>query len=884
MRYEQKIFLFLLLLGVLSGCSAGRSAFNRAEKLEQQGKLDEAVIKYTEAAAANPEVGEYRIRLLKVSEQAARIHFDKGEALFATRKYDEALKEFQSAFTLDPSFERAKQMSDTTSKIRNSIFYYQEGVSLEKDRKVREALQSYQRALQFNPENKEARDAVDRLLKSRRTRLDGTELNLKSNKPITLKFKDAKIKEVFNILSQLSGINFIFDEALKDSNVSVYLENATFQQALDILTGINKLGKKTLNESTIIIYPKNPEKAKQYEDLYVQTFYLNKLEAKKAVNLIRTMLQVKKIYVNEDMNAIVIRDTPEVIEVTRKILEANDIPDAELVLEVEVMEIAKTNTQNFGLVLSRYAVSAAAAANGSNSFLLDTLPTTITTASGETNASTGGPANLLQIFNWNNYGGFLTIPSATFNFAKTLSDAETLANPRLRVKNREKAKFNVGQRVPITTTSTAGSTIGYSVNVQYVDVGVKLNAEPTVQLNNEVVMKLSLEVSSILSRETVGGDQATTVVTIGTRNLDTVLTLKDGETSIIGGLIRDDKSSSKQKVYLLGDIPIVGTLFSGNADTREKSELVLAITPHIVRGLALPESDVAAFWSGREDEPSIEKMYSSFQDVDLAVPAQSEPAATQPAPAPVAPVQVQPSPQAVQPIPQPGPSAPQTAQPVPQPVPPASQAAQPIQQPSQPVPQAAQPQAAQSAQPEAKPVTQLPAIPPAPSAGPTVSASVAPTLSAPTPAPASAAPAPAAAPVPRATLSVVAPKSVKKNDRFSVEVQVSNAANVSKAPFTMVYDPIFVEFVNATEGGFLKQAGAKTEFQTNVDRNTGQIAVTVNRTGDVPGATGSGPLMTATFRARNQGPASFGFLGVNLADKEGKVQETIPFNTVVEVK
>lgn len=153
----------------------------------------------------------------------------------------------------------------------------------------------------------------------------------------------------------------------------------------------------------------------------------------------------------------------------------------------------------------------------------------------------------------------------------------------------------------------------------------------------------------------------------------------------------------------------------------------------------------------------------------------------------------------------------------------------------------------------------------------------------PAPAPVTVAPSSGLPPA-RATLSVVAPKAVKKNERFTIEVQVSNAANVFKAPFTMVYDPIFVEFVGATEGGFLKQGGTQTTFQTTVDKNTGQIAVTMNRAGDASGVNGSGPLMTATFKARNQGPASFGFLGVNLADKEGKVQETIPFNTVVEVK
>ena len=861
MVFIKKSALLLCLLAIISGCASGRSAFNKGEKFERDGKLDEAVVKYAEAAAANPDVGEYRLRLLKASEKSARQHFNKGEEFFAAKNYDDALREYQSAFTLDPSFDRAKQMSDKTGKIRNSLFYYNEGIALEKDRKPREAIRSYQRALEFNSDNKEAKEAVERLLKSRKTRLDGTELNLKSNKPITLKFKDAKIKEVFNILSQLSGINFIFDEGLKDQNVSIYLENATFQQALDILTGINKLSKKILNESTIIVYPKNPEKTKQYEELYVQTFFLNKLEAKKAVNLIRTMLQVKKIYVNEDMNALVIRDSPEVIEVAQKILDANDVPDAELVLEVEVMEVSKNNAENFGLVLSKYAVSTAAAANGSSSFLSDSLPTVINQSTTGTTTTTTGttPDNLLQLFNWKNYGGFLTVPNATFNFAKTLSNSETLANPRLRVKNREKAKFNVGQRVPITTTSSP-TTGGISVNVQYVDVGVKLNAEPVVQLNNEITMKISLEVSTIINRQTVGTDQATTVVTIGTRNLDTVLSLKDGETSIIGGLIRDDKGSSKQKVYLLGDIPLIGPLFSGNSNNREKSELILAITPHIVRGLTVPESDVAAFWSGKEDEPSVTKLYTSFQDTDT-VP--TTPAATAPQ-VPAKPIPI--TPQAPSPAPQAAPGAPMAPGPA-------------VGSPSVP----------------ATPVVPAPATPgvslPAPSAvpiAPAPQAATAPSMPAPVSVPASLETSsgkgtPEAAPA-RATVSVVAPKSVKKNEQFRVDVQVTNAAGLYKSPFTMVYDPIFVEFVGAAEGLLLKQDGKPTTFQSSVDKNTGQVTVTVARVGDAGGITGSGALMTATFRAKNQGPASFGFLGVNLLDSAGKVQEAIPFNTVVEVK
>jgi len=570
MRFIKKLVLLISVLPILAGCAGGLNAFNKGQKLEKQGKLDEAIMKYAEAAAANPGAGEYRMHLLTASEVSARAHFKKGEDFRAARNYDDAIREYQTAYTLDSSLEQAGRMTELVMKLRDSRRYQNEGEEFEKNRKMREALVSYKKAAELDPENAEAKAAVDRLLKSRKTKLDGFELNFKSTKPITLKFRDAKIKEVFNILSQLSGINFVFDEGMKDANVTIFLENATFYQAMEILTGMNKLGRKVLNESTIIIYAKTPEKDKQYEELKVQTFMLNKLDAKKAVNLVRTMLPAKKIYVNEDINALVMRDTAESIEVVRKILEANDIPDAELVLDVEIIEISKSNADNFGLVLSKYQVSTAAIAPGGATFLSDSLtqPTTTAAAPGPTNADVN---NLLQVFNWRGFNGFLTVPNAAFNFGKTLSNGQTLANPKLRVKNREKSKFNVGTRVPITTTSSPVGG-GVSVNVQYIDVGVKMNAEPTIQLNDEVNIKLGLEVSSVINRQTVGdATSLTTVVTIGTRNLDTVLTLKDGETSIIGGLIQDNKSNSKQTLSFLGDIPILGPLLTGTNKTNDKT-------------------------------------------------------------------------------------------------------------------------------------------------------------------------------------------------------------------------------------------------------------------------------------------------------------------------
>src|SRR6266567_26816 len=626
MQYLGKLSVVLCLLTVLIGCAAGRTAFDKGEKFESAGDLDQAVLKYAEAATANPEIKEYRLRFLKASEAASRLHIDRADNFLSEKKYDDALREYQTAFALDQSQARAKQQMNILAKLRSSQAFLKEGEEFEKSHKNREALRSYQKALDLNSANKEAKEGIERMLKTRKPKLDGYELNLKSNKPITLKFKDAKIKDVFNIITQLSGINFIFDEGVKDTNYSIYLENATFYQALDVITELNKLGKKVLSETTVIIYPKNQEKSKQYEDLYLQTFYLNKIDAKKAVNLLRTMMQIKKIYVNEELNAIIIRDTPAVVELAGKILEANDIPDAEVVLEVEVIELTKSNADNLGFVLSKYAISTQGFNNGTA--FSDALSTTTSSSSTTTSA---GPSNLLQLFAWRQFSGFLTVPNATFNFAKTLANSETLANPKIRVKNREKAKFNAGTRIPITTTSSPTGG-GVSVNVQYVDVGVKLNAEPTVQLNDEISIKMGLEVSTAGAPQTVGGTgSATTVVTIGTRNLDTVLSLKDGETSIIGGLIQDSKSKSSQKISLLGDIPLIGSLFAGHDVKNDKTEIVLAITPHIVRALVVPDPSVTAFWSGKEDEPSTVKLFSSFGQEDETPPPPVDAAAPAPA-------------------------------------------------------------------------------------------------------------------------------------------------------------------------------------------------------------------------------------------------------------
>jgi general secretion pathway protein D len=632
MRFISWIILICYLCFFAGGCAADR-AFSAGESLEADGKYEEAMFSYAEAFRNDPEESKYRVRFLSTRDKAADERYKRGVAKSEKGDYANALIEFQTAYGLDPSQRLYKQLADDTARKKDAQQAFREGADFEKANKIKDAHRFYAKAADLCPAQKEYKKALDRTSGLLYNKLAGFELNLKSAKPFTFKLSNSRLKDSFRILSRLSGITFLFDENVKDLPVSITLEKTNFQQVLSLLLTMNKLGCKTLNESTLLVYPRTPEKVKQYEEMRIRTFHLNYMDAKKAVNLVRTMVPVRKIHVNEESNSIVVRDTSYVVDVIEKLLDANDNPDAEVLLDVEVVELTDKNTRNVGLVLSRYAVDLGAFNLGNGLLLADKLSSVQTQDSSTT--TDAGIANLLQAFSWGGYGGFVTVPNATYNFGKTVAKAEVLSNPKIRVKNKEKAKFNIGTRQPITTTTTNGTATGYSVNVQYVDVGVKVDAEPTIQVNNDIDIKLSLEVSSIVGKEKLG-DGITTVVTIGTRNLQTVLSLKDGETSVIGGLISRTNTDSKTKIFILGDIPLIGPLLSGNDMSKDKTELVLAITPRLVRGVTVSPHNLASFMSGKEDDPSL-GMFPTPTDLDLDMDTSRKksfkPRTNQPAPA-----------------------------------------------------------------------------------------------------------------------------------------------------------------------------------------------------------------------------------------------------------
>ncbi|MYM67701.1 general secretion pathway protein GspD [Pseudoduganella sp. FT55W] len=402
-------------------------------------------------------------------------------------------------------------------------------------------------------------------------------------KPINLEFRDASIKFVFDALSRTTGINFIFDRDVKtDQRTTVFLRQTTLDDAISVMLSTGQLEKKVLNASSVLIYPNTPAKVREYQDLLVRAFYMANVEAKQAASMLKTVLKLKDVYVDDKYNFLILRESPETIALAEKLIRLQDLEEPEVMLEVEVLEINRSSLLNAGI-------------QWSNQLTVTPLGGT-TTGNGNGNTASTSTMKLSDLKNITSDGLGITVPSATINLQKTNGDANLLANPRIRVRDRDKAKVMIGDKVPVVTTTSTNNFV--TENIQYLDVGLKLEVEPDVHLRDEIGLKLSLEVSSLVSSvKTNNGSQA---YQIGTRNFTTALRLKDGETQVMAGLISDEDRSAANKIPLIGELPVLGRLFGSQSDTRQKTEIVMSITPHLIRNIQRKEATAESFWSGTE--------------------------------------------------------------------------------------------------------------------------------------------------------------------------------------------------------------------------------------------------------------------------------------------
>ena len=592
-RVSVILLLFLLLL---SGCVAGETSFLQGNRALESKNYDQAVMEYLHAVNENPKKSAYRLKLNQSRSKASQAHKQAGDRFFAAEQYLDALHEYQLAADLDGSIYSAYEGIRNSQDYLNAEKLVQEARQQLGDERYDRAARTVKEALDLVADYKPALLLQKTIKKNQNTVIDGVELSVASTELINLNFRETKLPDVFDILTKLSGINFILDEKVRNDKTTLFLEQVTFAQALELLLRMNNLDKKVLNSKTIILFPKTRDKQKQFEDQVIQTFYLSHIDAKKVVNMLRSMLQVRKIYVQEELNAIVIRDTPDVIRLAKKMIEATDRGNSEVVFDLELIEVNHNDTRELGLKLSNYLIGAGLSIPDSGTIVNSGL-------------SAGGLTANLTDFN-QSLDPFYSIPTASFRFMKTLGDAEILANPKIRVRNGAKAKVHVGSREPVVTVTINDTQT--SENVQYIDVGVKLDVEPTIQLDNTIVTKLGLEVSNVSGRETTSN--GTAVITISSTNADTTLTLKDGEQTIIGGLIRNDNAVTKNKVPLLGDIPFLGEVFNGTDKTESKREILLSITPHIVKSVRIPQGDVASIYSGGEDDMRFGRNFGTFID------------------------------------------------------------------------------------------------------------------------------------------------------------------------------------------------------------------------------------------------------------------------------
>jgi general secretion pathway protein D len=392
-------------------------------------------------------------------------------------------------------------------------------------------------------------------------------------KPITLEFRDATLKSVFEVVSRTSGINFVFDRDVRaDTRINIFVRNSSLDDVVKLIMVTNQLDRKLLNENSVLVYPNTPAKQKEYRELVVRSFYLANADVKQAVNLVKGMVKTQDVFIDEKLNLMVVKDTPEAVSVVERLVRSLDLAEPEVMLELEVLEVSRTRLQTLGIQWPT-----------SLSYGNPALSTGSTPGTGTTTPPANIPLNTTNGLVW-----FTANPAIVVNLLATDSDNRLLANPKVRVKNREKAKVHIGQKVPvITTTSTAN--VGVSSSVSYLDTGLKLDVEPNIYLRDEVAIKVGLEVSNITQTLNISG---TVAYQLGTRNAATVLQIKNGETAILAGLIQDDDRVNAQKVPGLGDIPIVGRLFRNQSDDREKTEIILMITPRIVRSINWPQSAV----------------------------------------------------------------------------------------------------------------------------------------------------------------------------------------------------------------------------------------------------------------------------------------------------
>lgn len=555
------------------GC-AGESIHREGLELLQEGQSEAGLAALEKAVNESPGNGAFRKDLYVHKAAYLNQLLTQGEHQRYKGDAQAAEANFNRVLMIEPNNARARAGLEGLVRDRLHDGYVEKAWSALKASDPELATTWLRPVLVENPDFPTA-VALKREIGALQSQRQQTESVLKaSGKPVNFEFREANVRQVFEALSHTSGINFLLDKDVRpDLRTSIFLKGASVEDAIDLILQTSQLQKKILNANTVLIYANTPEKLKEYQELMIKTFYLQNADAKVVQSTLKTLLKVNETIIDEKLNLVIMRDTPQAIRLAEKLVAAHDVAEPEVMLDVEVLEVQRSRLYDLGIQ----------------------WPTQLALTPLSTGGSTTLTLNDLRNLNSSRIGA--TVGKATVNAKQDVSDANLLANPRIRVRNREKAKVMVGDKIPIvTTTSTATGFV--ADNIQYMDVGLKVELEPDIRLQGDVVIKVGLEVSSLGTQMTTAS--GTVAYQIGTRNATTVLRLKDGETQILAGLLSDEERKSGVGLPGLASIPIVGRLFGNQENSLKKTEIVLSITPRLIRNLQRPDADQSEFWSGSE--------------------------------------------------------------------------------------------------------------------------------------------------------------------------------------------------------------------------------------------------------------------------------------------
>ena len=547
-------------------------ALHDADELSLEGRQEQALAVLQAARARDPgnhalQAAEQRQRELTISVLA-----NQAASARAGGRIDIAKDLLARLELIAPSHPRTVGLRDELGRDAMHDQMLKDAAQAFDAGRVEEAQAKLRDILAESPGLPAARAFQQRLSERAADMARETSTGLASPRHMTLEFHDAPLRSVFDSVGHTMGVNFVFDKDVRaDARVTVLLRDVTLDEAMRVVLATQQLDRKMLNDSTMLIYPNNAAKQQEHQELVTRSFYLTNSDTKQVTALIKTLAKTRDIFVDERLNLVIVRDTPETVRLIERLIASVDLPEPEVTLELEVMEIGSSELNALGLQ----------------------WPDTVEF----------GVPNLVGNITKNNRSSLTASvmnPALVATLNGTAGTTNLIANPKLRARNHEKAKVQIGEKLPVFTSS-AVANVGSTTSVTYIDTGLLLEVEPSVQLDNDVVMKVNLEVTNLIGQVT--GPQGSIAYRVGTRNATTSLRLHDGETQILAGLINDEDSKAIQGIPGISQMPVLGRLFGVHTDTRNKTEIVLLVTPRVVRNIGLPDATTLSGAGGNFANP-----------------------------------------------------------------------------------------------------------------------------------------------------------------------------------------------------------------------------------------------------------------------------------------